>query len=118
MDKWLDIMEDRFILWEPGSFTYSGHVGPITASRPIIGASFIPQSRASPTVTQRVIHWKVPLVTQNTGRAITIDFPHEHLRKVETTLAQLTPTEPLVWDTPTISLASTKTQKTIHGTCG
>ena len=89
MDKWLNIMEDRFVLWGPGSFTYSGQVGPITATRPIIGAAFVPQTRFSSPATQRIVHWKNPMISQPTGRAITIDLPYDHLRKVETTLAQL-----------------------------
>ena len=107
-DKWTPDMQNRFILWEPGSYTFTGKLGPISTSRPIIGATFATNENLG--FVQEVIHWKRNATHTETGKALIIDTATKILPMVEKAIAKATLPFQITWETPDTSLSSSKNQ--------
>ena len=107
-DKWTTDMHSRFILWEPGAYTFSGKIGPISTNRPLIGATFSAHDKLD--ICQEVIHWKPYAARLATGMTILVDTSTHLLPAVEKTLSSAQLPFHITWESADTSLSSSKDQ--------
>ena len=107
-DKWSSIIDDRKILRQPGSHTFTGQYGPITAMKSFLCVTLSTKPSLSSWNRDQVIHWKSSLASLEVGHAIILDIHTKDLLAVQQILSKANHRLPLSWERPTPSLASTK----------
>ena len=120
-DKWSQVICDRTILRQPGSYTFTGQYGPVTSCKSFPSCkSFLCvtlSTRSVPAISQQVLHWKSSLASYAVGHAIVIDLRTHDLLQVQQTLTKFKPRLPICWERPSSSLASCREfpRSTIRG---
>ena len=114
-DKWGNIIEEKSILWEPGTYIFSGKFGPISAMKPFLCVTLA--SRPTGLGPQKLVHWKPSLASAEFGQAIVVDVPTVILLEIQQLLQNAHTRRPICWERPASSLASTQKARrsTIRG---
>ena len=79
--RWDSLIEDKTVLLEPGTLTFSGEFGPVTAFKSFVKVDIGTMGTGSPN--RSLVRWKECLASWNTGRYIIIDFPSRYLQKMQ-----------------------------------